>query len=231
MNLEWLAWPAISAIGTAVTGVFTVLLVVSTVLLWLATKSSVRVAQAAADAAHRSADAAVTSSTPVVFPEILAMDGLLPRPPVPADASHEPVLFFRLRNHGNTPGIVRSVRFELQLLSALPPAPPYAAPTWRRTSEVIPGQTAGPANIQVRGTGICSQEIERTQLRLEDPRSMRFHFFGEIIYDDFFGYQHVQGFYFKVTRHGWHSVVGGDAYNYKRRLPAAAVPVPDAEEY
>lgn len=63
---------------------------------------------------------------------------------------------------------------------------------------------------------MSTQEIRRALLP-RPPERLRFYFFGEIVYADLFGYQHVQGFCFKVTRHGWHGVTGGDAYNYKRR--------------
>ena len=97
-----------------------------------------------------------------------------------------------------------------------PQHPPYLSPKLRSTAEVIPAKTLAPATIEAKSVPISSDEIARAQLGV-DARAMRFYFFGEIIYDDFFGYRHTQGFCFKVMRHGWHGAMGGDAYNYKRR--------------
>jgi hypothetical protein len=217
-------WTAVSAIGTAVTAAFTVVLAFSTVFLWLTTRKATRVAEKAADAAQTSAEAAVTTSMPFVFPEVVRFDGLLPPPGAPIVPAHEPRLAFSLVNHGSTPAIVRNSQVELRLLENLPPSPLHVFPSIREPSEIIPAKASGRAVMWCSGDDITAEQIDQARRTLPDG-GIRFYFFGQIVYDDFFGYRHTQGFCFKVTRHGWHSVVGGDAFNYKRRDP-----IPDIEQ-
>jgi len=189
------------------------------------TEESAKAAQTSADATKESADAAVKSSMPILFPFIIDGSKLLPDPSVAEPITHRPKLKFILHNYGKTPAIIISIKYELAFANGLPDVPPWINPDIRTDREVIPGDTlrietamAFPYSFY---RDITPPEIENAR-RKPDGQSLRFYFYGELIYDDVFGYRHIKGFCRKVFPNvgGIPSqpVRGEDRYEYYRRI-------------
>ena len=212
-------------IGTMALAIFTWRLWVSTHRLWQETVRASGTAVIAANAARDSADAAVKASMPIIIPLILDSSRLLP------DMSSEnfvPELTFALENHGKTPGIVTKLVFELCLEQTQPTKPPWINHIRNTDPHVIPGETRQSNIVPVVTCkfhrAITKEEISGLKAKIspESPQP-RYFFYGYVIYDDVFGYQHIRG----VGRKVFHSTDGkiapqasrgGDAFEYYHRI-------------
>lgn len=178
-----------------------------------------------ADAASRSADAAIKAQMPVLLPLIVDAKLL----PSDAELTHIPSLNYVLENHGRTPAIIIALKVELLVTAELPNAPPWDHPDIREDREVIPGDTRASAITAVFPYAfhrpLSTEEISELKEKPLPGQFRRFYFYGEVTYDDVFGYRHVRGFGRKVFasrgKDGFppQAVRGHDkGYEYYRRI-------------
>lgn len=205
-------------------------------LLWMnrqekVLSESVGVAKKAADAAKESADAAVKSVMPIIIPLVKHSWQLLPQDRS-SSTPHRPAYSFVLENHGKSPAMLVKLVYQLWIGRGEPPTlPPWREGEYKcRTDwEVVPGETrlnpmvaTIPAKFHrdITGEEIAELASDPTP---ENPDPLRFFFFGYVIYDDVFGYQHVKGFGRKVFPSTSNEIArqatrGGSTYEYYRRI-------------
>jgi hypothetical protein len=159
-----------------------------------------------ARAAKDSADAAVKAAMPILFPFVIDGTKLLPRGGEDKQYFH-PKLSFMFENYGKTPAVIISLKFELLVNSGeLPEEPPWTHPIRLDERDVIRGETK-------YGDDGVSKVLHYTFYRAltddelfgitmnptpEWPTPHRYWFYGQVVYDDVFGYQHIKGFVRKV---------------------------------
>lgn len=189
--------------------------------------SSLNIARESADAAKSSADAAIKAEMPILFPLITDATRLFPVGP---ERPHTPKLTVMLENYGQTPAIIIQLKCELLFTHEFPAPQPWEHPDVREDRDVVPGETRYQPGTLARITpykfhrAITDDEIaaSRRDPTPEFPNPPRFLFYGEIIYDDVFGYRHIKGFGRKVfpsrDMPPPQAVRGGDAYEYYRRI-------------
>jgi hypothetical protein len=149
-----------------------------------------------AQAAKDQADAAVKAQAPILLPFIYRAS-LLPRGP---ERPFTPSLMYVWENHGRTPAIIIALKCELILVDTLPAKRTWQQPDERPDREVIPGDTrsASIATAMPYTFHRALTEEEIADLRKQEAPFKRYYFYGEITYDDVFGYRHVRGFCRKV---------------------------------
>jgi hypothetical protein len=173
-----------------------------------------------AQAAKESADAAVKAQMPVIFPMVTRASML---PPPGWGSEHVPTLSLGLFNYGKTPAVIIGMKYELIVSVGLPESPPWEHPELREDREVIP-PTENNVVVTIPYTfhrSLTKEEIAGHHMGVEQPGAKRFYLYGEIVYDDVFGYQHVKGFGRKIFPGAGRppqAVRGVPKYEYYRRI-------------
>ena len=194
-------------------------------------EKSLKIADDSARAARESADAAVKATMPILFPLITDGSRLLPAESTPIQSRHVPTFRFTLENYGKTPAIIIELKYELLLMIGYPSSQLWEHSTVREDREVISGETRFRPGELARvilytfHRPITEEEITglRNDPTPENPNLLRFFFYGQIIYDDVFGYRHIKGFGRKVfpavaRQIPSQPVRGGEAFEYYRRI-------------
>ena len=223
--------PFITAFATVAIAAFTLTLWLATRGLFrmaarqdVATRRSLRISREAANAAKKSADAAIASAAPFLHPRITKVN-LYPDVVNGESEEHIARIWITFDNIGKTPAMLQLIGARLQLLtkrqeSNLPePSPVPLPPDVERSDAIAPGSCGGDREWSF-ARPITPAEIRRLNAEGEDADYLRFYIFGNVIYDDVFGYRAVRRFCIKVRQNGFQAIRGGQRHNSTTRYKA-----------
>lgn len=192
-------------------------------------KDAIGAAIRAANASEKYAEAVILGEQPYLFPDVPDMTHFLPdasaRRYGPSDKTPPPAVGLAFVNLGKSTCVIRAQRIEISIGEAIPPVPTFAY-----AKEII-GETLAKADTNI---GMAAYYYDRHLTPEERGGIFRgeipVNVFGYVVYADIFGARHKKGFCIRSKREqvfdgSWQwraNVVGGAAYNYRKRTKGSA---------